>query len=280
LYHFRNRQEASHDGNDTKKNARRGDMVHVALQWCCPILDWSYLRRRPEQFSAKAIANLRQQQELTSSSTATHKQVDWEVAATAIADVEYAMDNMTTFASAAITAENEIVENDTDWMVVAPTEQDLDELKECILSYDGTGNDDDDDVEERFPVEEIVHVLCDRWRFSNWRELANTAMGATEMYQQLMELLPKHETHPQHNENTPVVPVSTQAIEMWIEFAQLQSMEEIMVEICDGNVAGVEVLRDAMRSGTPNDLATWGSIVRTLQDQLMIAAADDDANME
>jgi hypothetical protein len=100
------------------------------------------------------------------------------------------------------------------------------------------------------------------------------------MYHQRMELLPKHETRPQHTDNTPVVPVSTPAIQMWIEFAQLQSMEEIMVEIYDGNVAVVEILRDAMRSGIPNDLATWGSIVRTLQDQLMIAAADDDANME
>jgi len=50
------------------------------------------------------------------------------------------------------------------------------------------------------------------------------------------------------------------AVEVWIDRAQQESIEEIIFEICDGRSEVVEALRDEARSGTPKDLANWRSM--------------------
>ena len=64
------------------------------------------------------------------------------------------------------------------------------------------------------------------------------------------------------------------AVQSWIDKAQEESIEEIMVEICGGSLAGVELLREA-NSGTPRDLAMWEPIVPSLHSALSNAVRVD-----
>jgi hypothetical protein len=45
-----------------------------------------------------------------------------------------------------------------------------------------------------------------------------------------------------------------------LDRAQQESIDEVMVEICDANIAAVEALCDEAKSGTPKDLSLWRSI--------------------
>ena len=121
----------------------------------------------------------------------------------------------------------------TTWELVTPTEEDRDELIACIgddyQSNDGT----------------VVDQLL-RLQIYNWRMLANcTSSDLSKLLQQIPET----------------------TIDAWLDRAQQESIDEIMVEICNGNVQAVEALRDEAKSGTPKDLANW----RMIPDMLLAA---------
>jgi hypothetical protein len=249
LYHF-HQQHLNTNDVESLTQLGWGDVVHAAMQWSCPSCDWSYLRRRPEQLSAKALENQRQKQQNT---------VDWEAAAAAITDVESAMEHMWENATSnGATPNAASVDEEDDWMIVTPTEEDLDELRECILAVEcGTAPLDTDSVEN------IVQALSQRCAIRNWRELANR--DGADLFAQLHDAI--QDDH---------ILVSVDAVEAWIEQAQLRSLEEIMVEICNGDMKALEGLRDGVRSGTPADLAIWESIPGTLLQQLKASVPDHE----
>jgi hypothetical protein len=89
--------------------------------------------------------------------------------------------------------------------------------------------------------------LIQKCQIPNWRALANANAAALAAKVQ--------------------VPVDI--VTAWMVRAQQESVDEIIVEICQGNVDAVELLREAARSGTPKDLATWRWIVDTLHEELV-----------
>lgn len=198
--------------------------IEEGLQTLHPDLDWSFLRRRRQQLSAKARENLRQQQQ-------EEETGDLEAAAQAIARVEEAMENLTDFSAPTTNGTNLTV----NFEIVTPTEEDVDELITCI---------DVAPVSER-PSTTIAKALAQH-NIPNWRVLANQ--------------------DPDTLANT--LDLEPAIVTTWIERAQQESLEEIMVEVCDGNVDAVELLREHARGGTPKDLAMWATIPSSLWDLL------------
>jgi hypothetical protein len=84
-------------------------------------------------------------------------------------------------------------------------------------------------------------------RIHNWRELANVSDALT--------IANKLRVPKEH-------------VEGWIDHARDESLGEIMVELCDGNIEAVEILTERAKSGTPKDLAAWRSIPDLLLQQL------------
>jgi hypothetical protein len=225
--------------------------VHAALQALHPDLDWSFLRRRKEQLSSKAQENLRQVEEASATKSGV-KANDYEAAAAAIASVEQAMGELTAHDRSQRQARvraaalrrlqgNAVVDSENLWQIVTPDEMDEDELTECVKST-GSGA-----IPEGTSVEILVQALMQKCQIPNWRVLANADAAALATKVQL--------------------PVDT--VTAWIERAQQESVDEIIVEICQGNVDAVELLREAARSGTPKDLAAWRWIVDTLHEELV-----------
>ena len=205
------------------------DSVEEALQKLLPDLDWSFLRRRKTQLSAKARENLRQQQQQQQQQQEASE--DWEAAAAAIASVENAMGSLQAYERTQRQATMlRAVEKRTEWKVVTPNEPDVDELLECM---------DEAPVENPKAWAERLMTDCN---IHNWRELANVDP------EDLAERLGLEEA----------------TVSLWIDRAQQESVEEIIVEICDGNTDAVELLRDVAKSGTPKDLALWTPIVPRL----------------
>jgi hypothetical protein len=263
------------------------NVVHDALQWSNPQLDWSYLRRRPVQLSAKARENLRQQSEANAAASTTTD--DWEAAARAISDVEQAMHDMPTFLLSrsderhrANTSAGTVGTTASTWFVVTPSEEDRDEIKDCILSFSTEQQHGmDSSSNQCYKLDVVVAILCDSLQLHNWRELANLNDEATLSKQMLAALESKTSDTPPGSdnndngtvkdrprnlgeENATMVSISVEAVKAWIEYAQQQSVEEIIVEICDGQAEAVDLLHQAARSGTPRDLAAWQSIARLL----------------
>lgn len=212
-----------------------------ALQFLQPDLDWSFLRRRKEQLSAKAIENRRQQQE-QSGATA---EADWQAAADAIESVEEAMGNLQAFErqsrnnQLANAAATRLVS--APYVVTTPSETDLDELKECVSESDAT----------IAMAEHYATILLENG-IHNWRELANWQV------EDLEELLVAKTGNS----------IQTEVIQAWIDAAQSRSVDEIMVEICEGNVEAVQALLEFANSGTPKDLAAWRGIADELSNLL------------
>lgn len=203
------------------------DTVEESLRLCAPNRDWSFLRRRKQQLSQKARENLLQQTEAEGTEEMNH----WEAAAEAIAAVEDAMAN--SFGSLSrpvqIVAQNQLA-----WSIQTPEDEDEDELFECIWG----GKDGERTQEAQDIVQKMIPII------RNWRQLADC--NSSDLVRQF-----------------PLVEAST--IRNWIEYARLQTLEEIMVEVCDDDWVAVERLRDRANSGTPRDLAVWRSIAPTLQ---------------
>lgn len=233
-----------------------------------PDLNWDFLRRRAEQLSEKAQENLRQQQQQQKrrrrkgqedDDDDDEEDEDGEQALEAVAAVEHAMEHLHQYtaterkarlARAAMSRWNASVEgnestmtstttttgNDRrEWTLINPTEPDIDELQECILQA-GEENLSGD-------ISTLSTRLMEECQIHNWRELA-LVVDPTNLVHKLGETM--------------------ECIQLWIEYAQGKSVEEIIVEICDGNIDAVELLTEKARSGTPKDLAVWRSIPHIL----------------
>jgi hypothetical protein len=238
VYHARSERETNADSSSAEGRESAAPVVaslsvETALQMVQPDLDWTFLRRRKEQLSEKARENLRQKRETQGPSRSD----DWGAAAAAIESVENAMANLSALhRSQRATQCSQAASRRVAWTVMTPSEVDEDELRECIGSS----------VPPRTAAQAIQALL--RQGIHNWRELANA--DARRVREKL---------------KIPNLP--EEAVQSWIDKAQDESIEEIMVEICGGSVAGVELLREA-NSGTPRDLAMWEPIVPSLHSAL------------
>jgi len=208
--------------------------VQDCLQALLPNLDWSFQTKRKKMLSSKAQENLRQEQ-------AGNEENDenLEAAQEAVQAVEDAMDQLSEYdavqrreraARAALSRHEVVVENTTTtpaaaaWRLITPTEEDDDELRECIAAT----------VDSEEEVNRIIAVLHSL-DIHNWRQLANahdvTISNATN--------IPRND------------------VEVWMDHAQSQSVEEMLVQVCDNRVDIVQVLRDEARTGTVKDVANW-----------------------
>ena len=222
--------------------------VHEALQRLRPDLDWSYLRRRREQLSAKARENLRQEQERNQHG---QESMDYEKAAEAIESVEMAMAQVQS-----VNQEQEQRQQreenslpDDGWKIVTPDELDEDELYECVC---GEADNGEAGEPQRTPQHEAVVKALVAMGIHNWRELANVTSDdiGLQLQQAMVDL------------------ESIDDIDLWIERAQGNTLEEIMIEICDNSVAAVELL-SLVSSTSPKDLAVWFPIAETLQELVL-----------
>jgi len=68
--------------------------------------------------------------------------------------------------------------------------------------------------------------------------------------------------------------MTEQQVQTWVDFAQGESVGEIMVEVCGNNLPAVEQLTMHARTGTPKDLAAWRSIPEMLIDAIQQASSD------
>eukprot|EP00934_Nitzschia_sp_Nitz4_P006186 Nitzschia sp. Nitz4//scaffold77_size91520//38466//40181//NITZ4_004888-RA/size91520-processed-gene-0.31-mRNA-1//1//CDS//3329557985//6176//frame0 len=214
-----------------------GELSNVADMYksILPDLDWSFLRRRAQQLSEKAQENLRQQQQ------EENGDVDDTKAMEAVAAVEHSMEHLHDHTAAerksllaqAALRRLQAGNGTRTWKLITPSEPDRDELRECIAESPIMAN--------------LITQLMKECQVHNWRELANvedTAALAKQLNQ------------------------TEEIVQNWISRAQEQSVEEIILEICDGNVAAVRLLMSKARSGTPKDLAGWRSIPQFLHQQL------------
>ena len=239
-----------------------------ALQSLLPDLDWSFLRRRPQELSAKAKENLRQQQEQQQQEQQPSEVENWQAAAAAILSVEQAMNQVEVLDQHHRQAQilqaverrqqQHQPQDDNDdpislWSIVTPSEVDQEELLACIQEQLPP-------AEWKLSSEEIVEQLIQS-SIRNWRELANVE-SATILAQQLLTA----------GTLTPPITIGMEVavpmVQEWIERSQQESVEEIIVEVCDGNLAAVELLRDEAQTGTPQDLAQWRFIVPELHSLL------------
>ena len=237
-----------------------------ALQSLLPDLDWSFLRRRPQELSAKAKENLRQQQEQQQQEQQQSQAENWQAAAAAILSVEQAMNQVEVLDQHHRQAQIlQAVERrhqpqqphdgdpNSSWSIVTPSEVDQQELLACIQEQLPP-------AEWKLSTEDIVEQLIQS-SIRNWRELANVE-SATTLAQQLLTA----------GTLTPPITIGMEVavpmVQEWIERSQQESVEEIILEVCDGNLAAVELLRDEAQTGTPQDLAQWRFIVPELHSLL------------
>ena len=230
------------------------DSIKECYESILPNLEWNFMRRRAQQLSEKAMENLRQEEEAKGENI----DMDMDQASEAIHAVEHAMENLhahesnerkARMARAALARQQQQDAGPTsaEWKLVTPSELDRDELLQCIESGPPSENDNVKD--------ELVTKLVNLCQIHNWRELANV-----EDTNKIVTLL--------NNE------ISSEKVQKWIDHAQDESVDEIVVEICDGNTEHVERLTEKARTGTPKDLAAWRCIPESLLEQLGSDASD------
>jgi len=248
-------------GNPVSMHAEQTNVkdVEEGLKSLLPELNWKYLQGRTQILSEKAKENLRQQQE---SENSENNNVDLEKGMKAVDAVQEAMVQVleengalareravraalgrlgTTSDKNKVDGENETMD---EWKLVTPTEEDLDELNECVSEVQSISKDF---------VADIVASLITDCNIRNWRELANA--DRESIYKLLL---------PNRSEDRP----SEDSIDVWIDVAQSKSVDEIMMEICDMNEDAVYYLRENASAGTPKDLALWESMPDMLLDEV------------
>ena len=140
-----------------------------------------------------------------------------------------------------------------DWMLVTPIEDDIDELIECMM--EGASSKEEGSSSENYDEDTAkvwAGTLLDSVR--NWRELANSNPEYI-----LSKLKPTDE-----NSHVP----ASDTIDKWIDAAQARAMEEIMLEIVDGDQDALELLQEKALSSSPRDLSNWHSAPGMLLDAI------------
>ncbi|CAB9501291.1 expressed unknown protein [Seminavis robusta] len=235
--------------------------VEEAYKQLLPECDWSFMRRRKEQLSAKAMENLRQEQ--AEQEDDAEEEENQERGEQVIHEVEQAMENLQQFdrqqraeriASAAMNRRQRqqqamaAVDKNAAWEIDTPSELDEDELNECIAAASQSQNPTQ--------VATLVKGLVEWGSIHNWRELAN--QNPANLHALVVE----------HHE---ALNITQEQVSEWIGHARSESADEIMFLVCDGNMAHIELLRDKARAGTPKDLCVW----KDMPDFLMEELGDD-----
>jgi len=221
--------------------------VEEALILLLPELDWKFLTKRSRQLSQKAKENLIQNQEKDGSNLEESKHADeYKKGVKAIENVENAMTNMyeSTHESSRERAAQAALERlktregkKCTWNFQTPTDQDLDELRECIIE----ASDNENKRLSPDQIEACVQHLASHCHMENWRMLANAQVDDLCI------------THLQKV----IQDVDKEFLDEIINGAQVRSIDEIMLEILDGNEDIYDVLRNDAASSTPLDLTLW-----------------------
>ncbi|KAL7579046.1 hypothetical protein ACA910_019085 [Epithemia clementina (nom. ined.)] len=283
------RRDCGKNTQDISSRASSSSTMEAALRSIQPNLDWSFLRRRKQELSAKARENLRQEQEQRQQQ---EQQPDWEAAAAAILSVEQAMNQVQALDRQhrnqrmlqAVANRNRPVlldmDDDDEWQLTTPTEVDEDELLTCIQVHPVPSSSSS---LLSLDSSDLVHKLIHHCRIRNWRELANVE-SATALAAQILQeednataanpdapttsrdhpTTEKKKTKYQEDDRDTAMAVLADCVESWIDRAQQESVEEIIVQVCDDNIPAVTLLCDKAQSGTPQDLAHWRFIVPEL----------------
>lgn len=236
--------------------------IEGALELLLPNLDWSFLHHRSRQLSEKAKENLRQanqkmgvKHDTGGNVAAGIKAVETVETAMATMYDETVMDARQRAAEAALSRlgkQTDVVDTD-DWNLKTPIDVDEEELEECIL--------DCENGPETSVVKGCISVLISKLSLNNWRMLANASA------EKICKSLKDEGIH-----------VSEAMVDTWISSAQIHSIEEIMLEIIDGNQDLYEVLSDELSSCTPKDLSLWCDIPSMIIEEATsdISASEDD----
>lgn len=181
---------------------------------------------------------------------------DYEKAAEAVQEVERAMDHLQQYdkaqkaeriANAALARQlrqQQSKEGDGEWKLVTPSEHDEDELIECLMAGSSP-------LKNKKDATPIANLLVKLNLAHNWRELAN--LVPSNLHTQIADKFSS---------------ITEQQVCHWVDHARLQTLEEIMVEICDGSVSHVQLLRDKSPVNTPKDLAAWKAMPDLLLDEV------------
>jgi hypothetical protein len=213
--------------------------LEEALEKLLPDLNWKFLYHRSRQLSEKAKENLLQEKQKNGIASS----FDHNAGIQAIKAVEESMENLydktvidareraAQAALARVRKNEEPIEDYVLWNLETPTETDEDELRDCIDSC----NHGLTDIEIEVCVKAFINA-----GIHNWRILANSS---THDVVEIIELCK--------------IKIEESIIAMWISDAQSRSIDEIMLEILDGDLNLFEILRDEASSGTPQDLSLW-----------------------
>lgn len=231
-------------------NVPRPQSVESMLREMMPEFDWTHLDRggRKRALSEKAKENLRQEKRAT-------QPADGQDEVRALEEIEDTIMNgldgqngddlrrKRLEALSRLDPGNSAVDNE--WKLITPTEEDKDEIIECIRAKN-------DDVGEEVANNYASLIMsseqpCCR----NWRELANADLDALTA---------------KFTANT--TRLDPEFILSWIDAAQERSIEEIMLEILDSDQDAFELLSEKANSANPWDLYQWQSYPQLLLDSL------------
>eukprot|EP00956_Cyclotella_meneghiniana_P001552 scaffold1758_cov40-Cyclotella_meneghiniana.AAC.1 len=232
-------------------NVPRPQSVESMLRETMPELDWTHLDRggRKRALSEKAKENRRQEKRAAQSSAA-HNGQDEVMALEEIEDTimngldEQNGDDLRRKRLEALSRlDHENSAASDEWQLITPSEDDKDELVECIRAKN-------DDVNEEAANNYASLIMspeqpCCR----NWRELANANLDA---------LTAKF--------TISATRLDPEIILSWIDAAQERSLEEIMLEILDSDQDAFELLSEKANSANPWDLWQWSSYPQLLLD--------------
>ncbi|KAL3779245.1 hypothetical protein HJC23_010892 [Cyclotella cryptica] len=259
VYHYnRDEEKRSSDVSHTLS-------VEDMLKSLMPQLDWSHLDRggRKRVLSEKAKENLRQEKRATSKHSTANN--DFEAGVRALEEIDDIVlqrmnekrgDPGQQQGRNATMNYVDKVQSTTvdDWDLVTQDEEDENELTECIL-YGRVSEDSLSDCcseEMARTYSSMIMSTSEQPCCINLRELADVNSKALhcKLTRQCKQLRKQ--------------PPSLDTVKNWIDEAQKQSLEEIMLEILDGDEDVLDLLQEKARSSSPRDLANWQSFPNML----------------
>ena len=227
--------------------------VESMLRETMPDLDWAHLDRggRKRNLSEKAKENLRQEKKAAAKGSTDNNEDEVkaleELEDTILNGLDAHTDEeLRQKRLAALSRfDNQDAQTQDDWKLLTPTDEDEDELKECIM-------DQEDISDELAKSYSSIMMNSEQSCCRNWRELANASAEslASKFHAECIKLK--------------IASPSLESIGNWIDAAQQRSLEEIMLEILDSDQDALELLVDKANSGNPWDLTQWSSYPQLL----------------
>ena len=231
--------------------------VENMLRETMPELDWSHLDRggRKRNLSEKAKENRRQEMGIINTKEEDNSddgvRVLEELEETIMTGLEEPSGDE--LRKKRLLALSRLENSNTDtveWELITPTEEDEDELKECIQEDQNNTND------ESSKIYASILMSSESPCCRNWRELANAK--PEEVSSKFTIQCSKQK----------IDPPSLISITNWIDAAQQRSLEEIMLEILDSDQDALELLAEKANSANPWDLSQWHSYPALLADTM------------